>query len=234
MASSVFTRPRARSPLAAISSQQVFREVKTENELRSAVSLTNYIPSVSGIRVVIANPIGIKSPVVVWGQGILIEGHGKNAIFPLSDSMDCLFDLSQNSFFVTIKSLTFSNPNKVINPVSAIKSYGFGAGYLSVTDCYFDSAASYAVDAGLNSIIYGNRIFGSNILLSGEGCNVFGNFVFGQIIAASTSGNNSISMNNMSGLNIDTSASLGGNSIVGNTNVGTIANTATDAVTSNT
>lgn len=239
MPSSVFMRPRARAAMSSVSQQQVFREVHTEDELRAAVYSENsdtYLFGVTGRRIVIASPISVKSPIKITAHGTIIESHGRIPIFPIADSIDCVFDAT-SAVNVVIRDLLFSNASGVIDPSSAIKLGGIS----SVTNCVFTTGTS-TISVGTDCIVSGNMIFSgtfsgatAGILLTGSNSIVTSNMITGGILSESASSKCSISSNVLFGTNINTSASLlGQNSIVGNTNVGTITNSATDAVTSNT
>lgn len=130
----------------------------------------------------------------------------------------------------------------------------------SVVGCSADvSSESFAsiIGSGITQSFFftvsGNRGFGAtSTMLSGQGgvfsgnsllgelsltvtnCVISGNTFNGRIFLGATSRYNAICNNAMLSNNISTSSSAGDNSIVGNTNVGTITNAATDAVTSNT
>lgn len=241
MPDSVFTRPRARSPLSSVSSQQVFREVRTEDELRSAVfaEYTNYAGSLYGIvgrRIVVSAPISVRSPIIVTATGVTIESHGKIPIFPLSNAMDCIFDATSSTNLV-LRNLLIANNLGVQNPVFGIKLGNFSSmdsctivGVDTCVQASFGSSirgcllSSYGV-ATQRSIYVPNGA--SQIMISG-------NLLVGDVFADAGSSNCAISANSLLGRNIDTSLSSGSNSIVGNVNVGTITNAATDAVTSNT
>lgn len=234
MPSSVFMRPRARAAMSSVSQQQVFREVHTEDELRAAVSAENtgsYIFGLTGRRVVIASSISIKNPIKISAHGIIIESHGRIPIFPASDSMDCIFDVT-SAVNVLIRNLSFVNTLPVQDPSYCIRS---GA-LTSIQDCSFTTGA-VPILCGTDCIIKGNLVFyGStrSVLVSGNSSIITSNIIAYGLSVDSSFGNNVILGNMFSGSNIDTSLSAGNNSIVGNTNVGTITNSATDAVTSNT
>lgn len=237
--SSIFTRTRARPPLAAISSQQVFREVRTEDELRSAVYAENTtnqtsVYGVTGRRIVIAAPIEIKSPIVVTANGITIDSHGKIPVFPATNAIDCIFDLTATANAV-INNVLIANNLGVQNPVVGIKLGSFS----SLTNCTIIGADT-CVWSQFGATIKGNLLssYGTPettvYIPSGASSMIVGNFLVGDIVAASGAGNCVISGNCLLGRNINTSLGSGGNAIVGNANVGTITNAATDAVTSNT
>lgn len=89
-----------------------------------------------------------------------------------------------------------------------------------------------------SSVISNNADLGGWTTFSGRetrNCTCTGNTMVGNIeIRAILSLNNVVVGNAMNGFDIDTSTTGGGNTIVGNTNVGTISSAGTDAVTSNT
>jgi len=240
MPSSVFMRPRARAAMSSVSQQQVFREVHTEDELRSATYTENidYSSSVyaaTGRRIVIASPISIKSPIVINAPGITIESHGKIPIFPASDLMDCIFDASTSTNTV-FNNLLIANNLGVQNPLFGIKLGQFS----EMTNCSVVGVDT-CVKSSFGAAIRGNLLssYGavsqiSVLIPSGSSTMITGNLLAGDVVAEAGSNNCVISLNCMLGRNIDTSASLGGHTIIGNAGVGIITNTSTDAVTSNT
>lgn len=232
--SSIFTRPRARPPLAAVSSQQVFREVNTEDELRAAVfsdTIGAYTFGITGRRIVIASPISVKSPIVVTASGTTIESHGKIPVFPAADALSCIFDIS-SAVNVTIRNLMFSNTGNFVEPDVCVKLGSLN----DMLDCTVVTGTT-AIIADTDSFVRGNKIFFGTFGVSiiGSASVVTGNMITSGIATADPfSSRNVITSNVLFNSNIDTSTSGGQNVIVGNAQVGTITNAATDAVTSNT
>ena len=106
---------RVRRPiLPPIGLQSVFREVRTEDELRQALTpldtgTTAALLANTGRRIVIAGPITLKSPIVIAGlPGTTIESHGKLPVFCGVDGIDA-FDV--RSPLCTIRDLLITSPD---------------------------------------------------------------------------------------------------------------------------
>lgn len=85
-------RQRSRGMLLAQATQQVFREVRTEDELRAAlqplaVTTAAALLASTGRRIVITAPITLRAPIVIPETlpGTIIESHG---FLPLSPGVD--------------------------------------------------------------------------------------------------------------------------------------------------
>lgn len=104
------SRVRPRAVLPPISLQRVFREVRTEDELRQALQpptaptgLAGFLAG-TGRRIVIAAPITLTSPIVIGPglPGTTIEAQGLLPIFPGAEAVDA-FDI--RAPLVTIRGL---------------------------------------------------------------------------------------------------------------------------------
>lgn len=301
MPSSVFTRPRARPALAAISSQQNRIDVATEDELLAALtSLPRYDGSCYGKAVNIVRDIKLTRTVelTLIHSGITITSSSKSKINSDS-SVESAFSIGfkEYCYNVTIDGLTIGDGflSKYflryfdIRSIATIKNISipvfstaptiealvaFSEGVkLRVESCVddwgikiitpyyplnpsvsvlFDSQiiSNSGFENGISGCALNNVVVSGNMYLGGwdslssstsftrsENVCFSGNTLWGSIIVRNPfSKNISIVGNSFiaSPLSIDTSATAGSNSIVGNTNVGTITNAATDAVTSNT
>lgn len=279
---SIFTRPRARPPLAAVSSQQNMLAVSTEDELLAALtSLPRSDGACYGRGINIVGDITLTGSVTLGAQhsGLLITSSS-NARLSTSTTLAQAFSLSAADG-VTLERLTlgagFSATSfvKLDGDDHTIDAVGVLSGATvtnlvrmglatsaRVLDCYSQSSSAIVLVQGPSSGI-GNCVISGNISFTGglrqlsmiksivsmntdlggwetfparntDDCVCTGNAMAGQIAIYAGIGRNVISSNAMAGFNISTSATTGQNTIVGNTNVGTITNAATDAVTSNT
>lgn len=280
---SIFTRPRARPPLAAVSSQQNMLAVTTEDELLAALTaLPRSDGACYGRGINIVGDITLTGTVTLGAQhsGLLITSSS-NARLSTSTALTQAFSLSAADG-VTLERLTLGAGFSATSFVGVdgddhtIDSIGvlLGAsvtnlvrmGLASATrivDCYSQASSAIVLVQGPSSgigdcVISGNTSFtgglrqlsmsksviSMNTNLGGwetfparttDDCVCIGNVMVGQIAIYAGFGRNIISSNAMNGFNIDTSGTgTGQNSIVGNTNVGTITSNAADAVTSNT
>jgi hypothetical protein len=279
---SIFTRPRARPPLAAVSSQQNMLAVSTEDELLAALtSLPRSDGACYGRAINIVADITLTRTVTLGAQhsGLLITSSS-NARLNTASPLAQAFSLSAASS-VTLERMvlgaTFSSTSfvridgnghsvkdiLVLNGAALTNLVRCGsASSMRIMDCYSQSSLSVVLAVGPSSGI-GNCVFSGNVLFTGgiqnvsltksaiygnsslggwttfpgritEDCACYGNIMTGLIGIYAGAGRNVIASNSMNGFDIDTSATTGNNSIVGNTNVGTITNASTDAVTSNT
>lgn len=284
--SSIFTRPRARPPLAAVSSQQNLIAVSTEDELLAALtSLPRSDGACYGRGINIVGDITLSRKIVLSRQhsGITITSSSK-ARMATSKPLDAAIEIicpnvtvdsiflgngfSATSFIVfgydpilgiTADDSRISNNeiqdnavvssfvnsslvsvfcdisgNKVsqLGPSCVLLSGVFGVvGSVIGRNINFFGGISSRVE---RSTICHNSQIGTMSFSGGFGTCVNGNNLTGNIVLSANCSRYSIVGNHMYSNNIDTSASLGQNSIVANVDTGTITNAATDAVTSNT
>lgn len=284
---SIFTRPRARPPLAAVSSQQNMLAVSTEDELLAALtSLPRSDGACYGRGINIVGDITLTQPIKLRQQhsGLVITSSSNARLSTktaLTQAFDCALcvnliieRLSVDAGFSVTSFVQFALSSEctvrgILVGVSAsltnLVTHISGSS-LCVDGCMVSSGGPAVVlivgaingfmDRGIvsnninfsggiatlnlrNSAVYGNIALGgwTNGNQQTKDVMVTGNRFSGAITligSAAGSGNISIVGNSMGNSNINTSATAGSNSIVGNVNVGTITNAATDAVTSNT
>lgn len=282
---SIFTRPRARPPLAAVSSQQNMLAVSTEDELLAALtSLPRSDGACYGRGINIVGDITLTRGITLGAQhsGLLITSSSNARLSTKTAAVTPAFFVKNNANDVTIERLTlpssflaatFTQSSNAINTMVrnisvigatsslTVLTLGTSVG-ASVVDCVADLASSsfasiISITAAVANVftVSGNRQFAGTVLLSNGQLGVISNNTFlgaisavgtvrnnvisgntmaGNIAIQASAGNNVISNNCMNTYNITTNTGIGGNAIVGNTNVGTITNAATDAVTSNT
>lgn len=282
---SIFTRPRARPPLAAVSSQQNMLAVSTEDELLAALtSLPRSDGACYGRAINIVADITLTRTVTLGAQhsGLLITSSSNARISTKTVDVTPTFFVKNNANDVTVERMVLStgflssvfvqSSGAINTSVKGISVVGItfpmtvlllgttsGA---SVSDCVSDLASSstasiISIAAAVATVfsVCGNKQFAGTVSLSNGQLGIIssnsflgpisavgtvrnnvisGNTMAGNITMQASTGNNVISGNCMNSYNITTSAGIGGNSIVGNTNVGTITNASTDAVTSNT
>lgn len=242
---------RVRRPfMPPIGLQAVFREVRTEDELRQALTPTSVAPITQtlanvGRRIVIAAPITLKAPIVIAPQmaGTVIESHG---YLPITCAVDGIDAFDVRAPLVTLRGLLITSP--AIDGVSGglafdravristggsecrvIDVHGFGV------DCLVEGAAGVdgcqvrhsTIGAGGN----GTDRFG--VIFDGTGWRIHGNSLQGAgtgvaVYGGTSSGSSSIVGNDCSGAGIATSAGAGSNTISANTNAGAVTAHATD------
>lgn len=247
-------RTRSRAVLPPIGLQSVFREVRTEDELRQALQppkaptgLDGFL-ALTGRRIVIAAPITLTRPIVISPSlpGTVIEAHGHLPIFPGVDGIDA-FDI--RAPLVTIRNLL------IYNDVAKGRYFGRAfaltrdAGTDGPTDCRIRDCVVVGGNQMLDDTTNGNATSG---ILSGcsfapfigavdADCVIIDSinwFVEGntlQKVGAGVSlrlGTNALATrivaNNMTSGGIDTASSLGGNTISANVASGTVTAHATD------
>jgi hypothetical protein len=285
MVSGIFTRPRARPPLAAVSSQQNMLAVSTEDELLAALtSLPRSDGACYGRAINIIADITLTRSITLGAQhsGLLITSSS-NARLVTSSVLTAAFVVNGDD--VTIEKMrlsdgfsatTFARPvgdrasivgisldssSSVLMLVDASgnckdiiirgnrafplsgnlvgATTGSGSVTRGVISENFDFSGGISSTALIQSNVSANMSFGgwsdAGSSLGSILSMVAGNYLTNSItITNPASGYCSIIGNGMNGAGINTSATFGSNSIVGNTNVGTITNASTDAVTSNT
>lgn len=217
-----------RPKLSAQALQQVYREVRTENELRAAVAAG---PS-SARRIVIAAPITITRTIEITAQYVTVESHGSVPITVADGVAVALMGAEFGSFI----GLMFQDPADVLaGATSALIQLGpFGTaercfsnnhGPLILIDeeaenivrgcrCNVNTGVGFRT-SGLNGIFADNICGGDGFVDTGERNNYGGNMA--ALGSAPT---------------IDTSGGSGSNVIVGN-NGFTIASHGADTVGNN-
>lgn|GEM_PF-5846586 len=248
---SVFpSRARIRAILPPIGLQAVFREVRTEDELRQALtpkSGTDFAALIAntGRRIVIAAPITLKSPVVIDETlpGTTIESHG---YLPIYCGVAGITAFDVRAPLVTLRGLILASPDIT----------GTGSGIT------FGTAFQLAATAD-NARILDAHVFGCDVMVDGaSGCNrvrvrgcalAIGGSAVDQwgirfdgrawqiteneldasgagvaVLGGASSERSAIVGNYCGGAGIDTSAGLGSNTIGANTLAGTVTAHATD------
>lgn len=234
---------------------QVFREVRTEDELRTALTPTNLTDVGAqvaniGRRIVIAAPITITSPIVIPPEmaGVTIESHGHIVITCGAGNIDA-FDVRAS--LTTIRGLLFTSlafaGKESLGIFNRCVIVGSNAAFVRVLDCHiFDCGGIlYVADGCPEGILRGCQVGTTAattrdcVSIDAVGWRVEGNILEGAgtglaVLTSSTSSRCAIIGNDCATDGIDTSASSGLNVISSNTRAGTIANAASDAVGLNT
>ena len=235
---------RVRRPiLPPIGLQSVFREVRTEDELRQALTPTSTTTVAalanSGRRIVIAGPITLKSPIVIPPEliGVTIEGHGSMPLHCGVNGIDA-FDIRAS--LVTIRGLVlYGTPTKRWARAFVLDSE---SDLCRIFDNHVTQAIQLVVDEGVGLADYvwiGNNSVvspgsgGDIISVDSFGWRVTGNILIlgGTPVAVGVGANGgrcAITGNDCGAGDITTSASTGSNTISANTNVGAVTAHATD------
>jgi hypothetical protein len=257
MAVSVFGNRRPlRSILPATSTFQVAKEVRTEDELRQALqpldTLTNStVVANTGRRIVITAPITLHSPIIIDESlpGTIIEANG---YLPIICGVDGIDAFEVRAFLCTISGLLFTST--VLSGAATLGQFATcvrvkaNNGFCRILDCHVldcESLAVIEVFAG-DGVIRGCRVGSptntSNadcVTMDGDGWRIEGNWLaaagIGVAVRITANGEyTAIVGNNLANDGAVSSASLGNNTIFGNTRAGVITNHATDAVGLNT
>lgn len=244
---SIFGSRRALRPTQATLAQaQVFREVRTEDELRQALQplgsafVNDGFPVVnSGRRIVITAPIALKSPIIIDASlpGTVIESHGRLPITCLVDDIECfivnaagcvlrdLLILSGDTGSFQFGVVVNAGP-LWINDVVALTKRGFisgsaGVGDVKVRGCY----AARSGSSTYTGIVYNGQRWhiGANTLEGAGGAVA--------VRAGASGGFSSIVANSLGGDGITTNAGVGSNTISANTDTGAIIAAGTDNTT---
>ena len=238
---------------------QVMIEVRTEDELRRALTpkdttTTAALVANTGRRIVIAAPITLKSSIIIDASlpGTVIESHGAVPIYPGVDGMDAfviraplvsirglLLYADAGRSFGWGRAFVLQNgtvvAGQLVDPVKANISqiHLVGGDQLLVDETGNDASDGVLAECvveqfdgvpnvdcvSINSV--GWRIHHSILKASGTGV----------VIRVGTSGEKTaITGNDLNNQEVHTSASLGSNFIVGNTDDGTLTTHATDIV----
>ena len=241
------SRVRSRGVLPPLGLQAVFREVRTEDELRQALTPLDVgtiaaLLANTGRRIVITAPITLKAPIIIDASlpGTVIESHGKLPVFCGVDGIDA-FDV--RAILCTIRGLLITSPNVTGNT----STLTFGAAVLANAD----GLRVQDVDTfGCDSLVVGEtdvddvHVTGCKVLVTsgnnapavyvdGERWRIIGNSLDGSgtgvaVLAGAASQYAAIVGNDCSGDGITTSAGLGSNTISANTNAGAVTAHATD------
>ena len=247
---------RVRRPiLPPIGLQSVFREVRTEDELRQALTPLNTtsIASVianTGRRIVIAAPITLKSPIIIDASlpGTIIESQGYLPIFCGVDGID--------AFEVRAPSVMFRGLLFYHEPTTSPKRFRYviSAGGSGATGCRVIDVDSMGAETFISNRLVGSptgwTVRGCSILTGGNvsapgidtggigwtisGCSLQGSSGGVAVSIAGGGGACAIVGNDCNNDGITTSISNGLNTISANTRGGTLTTHATDAVGLNT
>lgn len=241
---SPFSSRVRRAMLAPVGQAQVFREVRTEDELRQAltpvdVTTTAALLANTGRRIVIAAPITLTAPVEISASlpGTTIESHGKLPVFCGSDGIDAFV---VNAPQCTIRGLLITSPDVtgVSSSVSfrnavTLKAGANGARVLDVDT--FGCGSLVLGDANVDDVIVRGCVVlatsgtnGNAVECDGTGWRIMGNLLDGSgtglaVEVLSNGGRCAIVGNDCNSDGIDTSASSGSNTISGNTRAGTVS-----------
>lgn len=255
---SPFSSRVRRAMLAPVGQAQVFREVRTEDELRQAltpvdVTTTAALLANTGRRIVIAAPITLKAPIEIPAEmpGTVIEAHG---FVPITCAVDGIDAFVIHAPLCTLRGLLIVT--KDIDGVSAadaewrnIVTVKAGGDHARIYDVYGYGCQTLVYgDDGVDEVHVINCDFavasstgnGPGIHWGGLAWHIGFNHLRGSGTGLAIEGNGSserstIIGNNCNGNGIDTSTGAGYNTIVGNANAGTITHHATqDAVSANT
>lgn len=249
---SPFSSRVRRAMLAPVGQAQVFREVRTEDELRQALTplATDSIEALyanTGRRIVIAAPITLTSSIEIPSDlpGVTIESHGHIPIYPAVDSMDAIIVRAP---LVTLRGLLFVSPPDlskrwgicvVFKAGTAILGQNVNPNNCRVLDCFAvgcngfirDDSAGAADDSYVQHNAmqrYADDVNVDGIFCDSPGWRIMGNHMTGQgtgvaINVDSNGGRCAIVGNDCADDGIDTSASTGSNTISGNTRAGTVS-----------
>lgn len=256
MAVSLFGGRRPLRPiLGTQATSQVAREVRTEDELRQAlqpldVLTSSTVVAQTGRRIVITAPITLKAPVIIDASlpGTIIEANG---YLPITCGVDGIDAFEVRASICTIRGLLFTSA--VLGGVATLGQFATcvrvkaNIGFCRILDCHVLDCESLAVVEGLagDGIIRGCRVGSPTasgidcVAIDGDGWRVEGNWLnvngIGVAVRVTANGEKTtITGNNCANCGVTTSASMGFNTIYGNTSAGTITNHATDAVGLNT
>jgi hypothetical protein len=227
--------------------QAVFREVRTEDELRQALtpletSAVNRLAN-TGRRIVIAAPMTITSPIIITRamEGTTIEAHGH---IPLRCGVDGIDAFDVRAPLCTIRGLVLYGAAAEWNRAFVLGAFALSCQF---RNNYIGSAAQLIVDESAGGatgcIVDGNTFFagGANTSIDVDSqrwrvtSNVLVRTPGGLAVRVGANGGVAhIAGNHCDSQGITTSASNGFNTISSNTLAGTITSHGTDAVGLNT
>jgi len=235
-------RTRSRPMLAAQSVQQVWREVRSEDELIQALTPTNVTDIASlaaislGRRIVIAAPITLTRPIVIAPTliGTTIESHGHIPIWCGKDSITAFVVRAP---LCTFRGLLFFALDQGGGAPRFGTVFGLegGANQTRILDVHAlgcDQLVEGAADVdgvhvrGCDASTPSGRI-GDCVTFDGAKWKIMGNLLSGSgagvAVRSGTSGERaSIVGNSCDGTGITTSAGTGSNTIAANTDAGTV------------
>lgn len=240
-------RVRTRAVLPPIGLQTVFREVRTEDELRQALTPTDVTDNASlvantGRRIVIAAPITLQSPIIIPATlpGTTIESHGHIPIWCGADGITAFiaraplctfrgllfFALDQGAgapLFGTAFSLEDGANQTRILDVHALGCDALVEGAADVDDVHV---------RGCDASTPSGRA-GDCVTYNGSKWKIVGNLLSGSdtgvAVRSGAAGERaSIVGNSCDGTGINTSAGTGLNTISANTDTGTVNAAGTD------
>lgn len=244
-------RNALRQILPTQATAQVFREVRTEDELRVALQPAgsdSTLLSRLGRRIVITAPITLKSPIIIDASlpGTTIESHGMLPITPASAGFDAFIVRAKLCtirdmliYFADVDGALIAFRRAVTVESSANISFR-----MRDVEAYVDE--SLVIDEGTSrGSIEGCMLIGlggvaaDGVHFNGLGWRIQGNALSAvagsAAVRSGTAGATSAIVGNFCGNRaIDTSAGIGSSTISANTTVSTITNHATDAVGLNT
>lgn len=250
MAVSVFGNRRPlRSILPSTSTQQVAKEVRTEDELRQALqpldtSATASLVGNTGRRIVITAPITLKAPITIDVSlpGTVIESNGYLPIICGTDGIDAFVvqavRCTLSGLFFT--SATAGGAATIGEFLTCVRVKTTGD-FCRILDCHtFDCDSFVVADNGalegiIRGCIVGKTVATADcITIDGARWRVEHNILdaaTGVAIRVTANASNTAIVGNDCGNNgITTSASGGLNFIVGNTRAGTLTTHGTDIV----
>lgn len=251
-------RNTLRQILPTQATAQVFREVRTEDELRVAlqpvdVTSTAALLANTGRRIVIAAPITLHSTIVIPETlpGTIIESHG---FLPLSPGVDGIDAFEIRTALVMIRDVLLYadlTNSRRFNRAFVMVDTGAIAGVspsgariinvdaLGVNQFLVDETTNQADDGWIDRCSmqrFANDVNTDGVSLNSPDWRVTNSKIQGVgtgiALRVGSSGSRTLVMGNQfSGDGVDTSASAGGaNVISSNVDTGTIVNTATDRV----
>ena len=252
MAVSVFGNRRPlRSILPSTSTQQVAKEVRTEDELRQAlqpldVSASGALAANTGRRIIITAPITLKSKVVIDASlpGTIIQSNGYLPITCGTDGIDA-FEVQAalctiSGLFLT--SAAFGGGTSAGEFATCVRVKA-NAAFCRVLDCHILDCDSVLVveDTASEGILRGCEVGATStanadcVTIDASGWRVEGNILDGAgtgvaIRVTANGSRTAIVGNDMANEGITTSASGGLNFIVGNTRAGVLTTHGTDIV----
>jgi hypothetical protein len=250
MAVSVFGNRRPlRSILPSTSTQQVAKEVRTEDELRQAlqpldVSASGALAANTGRRIIITAPITLKSKVVIDASlpGTIIQSNGYLPITCGTDGIDA-FEVQAalctiSGLFLT--SAAFGGGTSAGEFATCVRVKA-NAAFCRVLDCHILDCDSVLVveDTASEGILRGCEVGATStanadcVIIDANGWRVQGNILDGAgtgvaIRVTANGSRTAIVGNDMATDGITTSASLGLNTISANTRAGVVTAHATD------
>jgi hypothetical protein len=250
MAVSVFGNRRPlRAILPATSTQQVAKEVRTEDELRQALqpldtSATASLVGNTGRRIIITAPITLKAPITIDVSlpGTVIESNGYLPIICGTDGIDAFVVQAvrctlSGLFFM---SATAGGAATVGEFLTCVRVETTGD-FCRILDCHtFDCDSFAVVETGANDGIIRGCIVGKTVAtadcvtIDGARWRVMGNILDAgtggglAVVVTANGGRCAIVGNDCGSDGITTSASLGNNTISANTRAGAVTAHASD------